>query len=83
VKVSTSAGSQVTKTVDGTLEDIHPGDTIVVRGAQAANGVIAAQSISLGGGGFGFGGGGSSGSSANGGATGFGFNGGSTTKGGG
>lgn len=77
VKVETSAGSQVTKTVTGKVKDIHPGDTIVVRGSTGKNGVIAADSISLdGAGAVTFGGG------SNGGATGFGFNG-STTKGGG
>jgi hypothetical protein len=76
VKVSTSAASQVSKTTTGTVKDIKPGDTVVVRGTQGKNGTIAAASISLGGGGS------SAISGANGGATGFGFNG-SSTKGGG
>jgi hypothetical protein len=79
VKVSTSAASQVTKTTAGTVKDIKPGDTVVVRGSQGKNGTIAADSISLGGAGaVTFGGGGSA---ANGGATGFGGN--SNSKGGG
>jgi hypothetical protein len=86
VKVSTSAASQVSKTTTGTVKDIRPGDTVVVRGTQGKNGTIAASSISLGGGigagTFGGGGGAAGGGSANGGATGFGFNG-SSTKGGG
>lgn len=87
VKVSTSPASQVSKTTTGTVKDIKPGDTVVVRGAQGKNGTIAASSISLGGGvgavAFGGAGGGSSANGgANGGATGFGFNG-SSTKGGG
>jgi hypothetical protein len=86
VKVTTSAASQVTKTVTGTVKSVNPGETIVVRGTTKKNGDIAATSISIGGGGLaGFGGGSTStgsGTGANGGATGFGFNG-STTKGGG
>ena len=67
VKVRTTAASQVTKTVTGTVKDIKPGDTIVVRGSTGSNGTIAADSITLGGAGaVTFGGG------ANGGATGFG-----------
>lgn len=78
VKVSTSAASQVTKTTAGTVKDIKPGDTVVVRGAQGKNGTIAADSISLGGAGaVTFSGGGNA---ANGGATGFGGN---SSKGGG
>jgi hypothetical protein len=80
VKVSTSAASQVTKTTTGTVKDIKPGDSVVVRGSQGKNGTIAADSISLGGAGaVTFGGGG--GSAANGGATGFGGT--SNSKGGG
>jgi hypothetical protein len=82
VKVSTSAGSQVSKSVTGKVTDIRPGDTVVVRGTTGTNGTIAAESITLGGGGvvgggggggfFGRGGGGSGAGNANGGATGFG-----------
>ncbi len=86
VKVSTSAASQVTKTVTGTVKDVHPGDTVVIRGATKKNGTIAASSISLGGGGglgaaFGGAGGATGFGNSNGGATGFGGS--STTKGGG
>jgi hypothetical protein len=76
VKVKTSAASQVTKAVTGKVADIKPGDTIVVRGSKGKNGVIAADSISLGGAGpINFGGGPTG---TNGGATGFG-----SSKGGG
>ena len=66
VKVTTSAASNVTKTVDATVKGINPGDTVVVRGTQASDGTIAAQTISVGtagagGGFFGRGGGGASG----------------------
>jgi hypothetical protein len=84
VKVSTSAASQVTKTVTGTVKDVHPGDTVVIRGATKKNGTIAASSVSLGGGAgavFGGSGGATGFGNSNGGATGFGGNG--TTKGGG
>jgi hypothetical protein len=70
VKVRTSAATQVTKTVTGKVKDIRPGDTLVVRGSKGRNGVIAADSISLGGAGAISFGGGPTG--ANGGATGFG-----------
>lgn len=70
VKVKTSAASQVTKTVTGKVTDIKPGDTIVVRGSKGRNGVIAADSISLGGAGAISFGGGPTGT--NGAATGFG-----------
>ncbi|MGH2933238.1 MAG: hypothetical protein ACRDL2_01800 [Gaiellaceae bacterium] len=70
VKVTTSARSQVTKSVTGTMKDIHPGDTIVVRGTAQKNGDVAADSITLGG------------AAASGGATGFGNNGGATGFGG-
>jgi hypothetical protein len=77
VKVSTSAASRVTKTVTGSLKDVHPGDTIVVQGSTGSKGTIAARSITLGGAGLGAAV--SPGSSANSGVTGFGF----TPKGGG
>jgi hypothetical protein len=77
VKVTTSAASQVTKTVSGTVKDVRPGDTVVVRGTQQKNGDIAASSVTLGGAG-GFGGGTAT---NNGGATGFG--GGTSSNGGG
>ena len=75
--MTTSAASQVTKTVSGTVKDVHPGDTVVVRGTQQSNGNIAASSVTLGGAG-GFGGGTAT---NNGGATGFG--GGTSSNGGG
>jgi hypothetical protein len=63
------------------VKDVHPGDTVVIRGATQKNGTVAASSISVGGAGAAFGSGGATGfGNSNGGATGFG---GSTTKGGG
>jgi hypothetical protein len=87
VKVTTSAATQVSKTVSGTVKSVLPGNTVVIRGSAAKNGTIAATTISLGGGlgAASFGGGSSSsgsGSGSNGGATGFGFSG-SSSKGGG
>jgi hypothetical protein len=67
VKVQTSAGTTVNKTVKSTVKDIHPGETVTVTGATGSNGAITAESISAGasGGGlsalFGGGGAGSSG----------------------
>lgn len=78
VKVVTSPASTVSKTVDTTVNAIHPGDTVVVRGTAGKNGDITAESITVGTGGFGGGGGatgfgGGSGGGANGGgASGFG-----------
>jgi hypothetical protein len=67
----------VTKTVSGKVKDIHPGDSVVIRGTKKKNGTVAADAISLGGtGGLSIVGGG-----ANGGATGFGGS--SSSKGGG
>jgi hypothetical protein len=89
VKVTTSAASSVTKTVSSSLKGINPGDTIVVRGSQAENGTIAAESISVGaaggrgGGGSGFGGSGSSGGASGFGDSGSGSSGGATGFGGG
>src|SRR5437868_6021294 len=65
VKIATSAASQVTKTVKGSVEDVHPGDSVVLTGTKRSNGTIDARSISLGGAGLG--------SAAAGGPTGFGF----------
>ncbi len=90
IKVTTSAASQVSRTVSGTVKNVRPGDSVVVRGTTQKNGTVAASSISLGGaggaGGFGGGSGGATGfgggnSNSNGGATGFG--GGSSSSGGG
>jgi hypothetical protein len=76
VKVRTSAGSTVTKTVTSSVKGIHPGETVVVQGTVDSRGTIAASSISVGAaGGFGsglgaalFGGGGTSGAGAGSGA---------------
>ncbi len=80
VKVSTSAGSTVTKTVKSSVKDIHPGETVLVTGSKGANGAVSAESIRVGssgaasglgalfGGGAGSGSSGSSGSSGGGGA---------------
>ncbi len=68
VKVTTSAGTSVTKTVKAKLSAIHPGETVSVTGATGSNGAVSAESISVGssGGGlaalFGSGGAGRSGS---------------------
>jgi hypothetical protein len=48
VKVRTSAGTTVTKTVKSTVKDIHPGETVTVTGATGSNGAITAESISAG-----------------------------------
>lgn len=86
VKVITSRGSQVSKTVTTNVKAITPGDFVVVVGTTRKSGEIAARSITLGGGGgaggfagvnggasgFGGGGSGSNGANGNGGATGFG-----------
>jgi hypothetical protein len=66
VEVAT-AGATVSKTVTATAKSISPGDTVVVRGSQGANGTLQASEITLGGAGGGSGGGGFGG-----GATGFG-----------
>ncbi len=47
VKVSTR-GSKVTKTVAASVRAVHPGDTVVVRGAKQKNGTYRASSITLG-----------------------------------
>lgn len=48
ILVHTSAGSRVTKTVTGTIQTVHPGDTVTVVGTQAANGSVTASSIAVG-----------------------------------
>jgi hypothetical protein len=65
VKVTTSDGTTVTKTDTGTVKDLAPGETVVIRGVQSSDGVYAAQTVTQGSataglaGGFGgFGGGG-------------------------
>jgi hypothetical protein len=69
VKVATSPGSTVTKTVKASVSGIHPGETVVVTGSNT-NGTISAESIRIagagGGGGLGalFGGSGGGGGHA-------------------
>ncbi len=53
IKVTTSAGTSVTKSVKATVKGIHPGETVTITGASAANGTLAAESISVGSGGSG------------------------------
>jgi hypothetical protein len=48
VKVKTSAGTNVTKNVKASVSGIHPGETVTVTGAAAANGTVNAESISVG-----------------------------------
>jgi hypothetical protein len=48
VKVKTSAGTTVTKTVTSSVKDIHPGETVTVTGATGADGAVTAESISAG-----------------------------------
>jgi hypothetical protein len=60
VKVTTNSGTTITKTATGTMQDLAPGQSVVIRGVQSSVGVYAAQSVSEGAAGFagGFGGGG-------------------------
>jgi hypothetical protein len=55
VKVSTSAGTSVNKTVKSSIAAIHPGETVTVTGASGAGGAISAESINVGSGSGGFG----------------------------
>jgi hypothetical protein len=48
VKVKTSAGTSVSKNVKASVTGIHPGETVTVTGAAAANGTVNAESISVG-----------------------------------
>jgi hypothetical protein len=48
VKVNTSAGTSVTKTVKSTVSAIHPGETVTVTGASRAGGAVSAELISVG-----------------------------------
>jgi len=48
VKVGTSAGTTVTKTVASHVKAIHPGETVTVIGATGKGGAISAESISVG-----------------------------------
>jgi hypothetical protein len=63
VKVSTSAGTSVTKTVKSSVAAVHPGETVTIVGPTGGGGSVSAESISVGGGGGAlaalFGGGGS------------------------
>ena len=47
VKVKTSAASSITRTVKTSVRAIHPGDTVVVRGASGAGGALAAESVAV------------------------------------
>jgi hypothetical protein len=51
VKVTTSAGTSVNKTVKSSVHAIHPGETVTVTGASGAGGAISAESINVGAGG--------------------------------
>jgi hypothetical protein len=53
IRVTTSAATSVTKTVNTTVRAIHPGETVTVTGASGSHGAIAAESIRVGGGGAG------------------------------
>jgi hypothetical protein len=48
VKVNTSAGTSVTKTVKSTVSAIHPGETVTVTGTSGAGGAVSAELISVG-----------------------------------
>ncbi len=50
VKVKTSAASTVTKTVNGAVKEIRPGETVLIAGATGAKGEVIAESIRIGGG---------------------------------
>jgi hypothetical protein len=53
VRVSTSASSRFSKTVDGSVQDVRPGDNVVVQGTKGADGSVEASSVTIGGaGGF-------------------------------
>ncbi len=48
VKVVTSAGTTVTKTVRSRVKSIHPGETVTILGAAGKNGIVNAETISVG-----------------------------------
>jgi hypothetical protein len=50
VKVETSAGTTVNKTVKSSIKDIHPGETVTITG-ETSGGSVSAESISIGSGG--------------------------------
>jgi len=52
VKVTTSPGTAVTKTVTASVHGIHPGETVTVTGSPGSNGTVGAESIRVGGGGL-------------------------------
>jgi len=58
VRVSTTPSSRFSKVVDGSVQDIRPGDTIVVQGTKSADGSVEASSVTIGTGAFGGRGGG-------------------------
>jgi hypothetical protein len=74
VKVTTSAGTGVSKTVKSSLDDVHPGETVTVTGETGSNGAVSAEAISVGSSSGGlaglFGGSGSSGGGSAGGGSG-------------
>jgi hypothetical protein len=47
VKVLSSAGASVTKTVTTKARKIHPGETVLIRGTTGKDGVLSASSISV------------------------------------
>jgi hypothetical protein len=51
VKVTTSAATSVTKTVNASVRGIHPGETVTVTGTTGTHGAVSAESISVGTGG--------------------------------
>ena len=48
VKVTTNTGTTVSKTDTGTVSELAPGESVVIRGVQSSAGVYAAQSVSEG-----------------------------------
>jgi hypothetical protein len=48
VKVKTSAGTTVTKTVSSHVKAIHPGETVTIIGAAGSSGAVSAETISVG-----------------------------------
>jgi hypothetical protein len=48
IKVKAPAGTKVSKTVSTAVHSIHPGETVVVRGAGHSDGSVTADSISVG-----------------------------------
>ena len=50
VLVHTTAGSKVQKTVPGSVETVHPGDSVAVTGTKNSDGSYSARQITIGGG---------------------------------